>query len=319
MLILGNKRFVQVAFNNEAELERVVTDRYEDIFGPSSLFLPKTLIRTRDGFGTIPDGVVIDLGSKQWFMIEAELASHSVWNHIAPQIAKQITASSQRASKQILIDLAVETTRGDEAALEKFDAQGVEEIDIRAYLDEILAQDPVIGIPIDEIPDDLKEWASILRYKVNLWVVRKLVNIDSQSEIIFEIPEEFQPTWNISADHGGASQAVSNQEASLPGLLKIGLVAAGEHVTMSYKRRGGERHSFEGILEGNGTITVPSLHTTFPSLSSAAWNCMKSVGSPRPTVNGWDAWKTLDGRTLSEVRTSSQSATDTASGEAEAD
>src|SRR5690554_8221503 len=98
MLIFNNSKYVKTPFSNEDELEQVVISNYEHIFGPSSIYLPKKLIRTADGIGTIPDGFAIDLGTRKWYLVEAELLHHSVWNHIAPQVSKQVIAKIGRAS-----------------------------------------------------------------------------------------------------------------------------------------------------------------------------------------------------------------------------
>ena len=105
MIISGSKRFIESNFNNEEEIEQIVFENYEYLFGPSSFILPKTLIKTLDGTGTIPDGFAIDLSNRKWYLIEAELIKHSVWSHIAPQISKQIIASQQQISRNLLIEM----------------------------------------------------------------------------------------------------------------------------------------------------------------------------------------------------------------------
>ena len=81
--------------------------------------MPKALIKTSDGGGTIPDGFVIDLASRKWYLVEAELIQHSVWSHIAPQVTKQMIASQQTITKKILEDLLaayhITVTRPDPA------------------------------------------------------------------------------------------------------------------------------------------------------------------------------------------------------------
>lgn len=74
MLKLGNRIFIKDAFVDETEIETVVIENADYIFGPASIFLPKALIRTTGGVGTIPDGFVIDLAAKKWYIVEAELA-----------------------------------------------------------------------------------------------------------------------------------------------------------------------------------------------------------------------------------------------------
>ena len=39
-----------------------------------SVYLPKRLIRTLDDHGTIPDGFIVDIPNRQWFIVEVEVA-----------------------------------------------------------------------------------------------------------------------------------------------------------------------------------------------------------------------------------------------------
>lgn len=73
MIILGEQRFIETSFDNEEEIERVVLENAEYIFGADSYLLPKSLIKSAEGAGTIPDGYAIDFGSRRWFIVEAEL------------------------------------------------------------------------------------------------------------------------------------------------------------------------------------------------------------------------------------------------------
>lgn len=144
MLILNDRKFIKSPFDDEAELEQVIVDNYEHIFGPSSIYLPKKKIKTGDGAGTIPDGFAIDLASKKWYLVEAELLHHTVWNHIAPQVSKQAIASLQPYSKKIIQDLAVETYSSDETAKEKFQELGIKELNVRKVIQDILEKNQLL-------------------------------------------------------------------------------------------------------------------------------------------------------------------------------
>jgi hypothetical protein len=100
MIITTDKKYIKAPFVNENEIENVVINNYEYIFGPSSIYLPKALIKTSDGGGTIPDGFAIDLASRKWYLVEAELIAHNVWSHIAPQVTKQMIAPRQVRAKK---------------------------------------------------------------------------------------------------------------------------------------------------------------------------------------------------------------------------
>ena len=83
MIILDDKKLIESKFINEQEVEDLVIANSEHFFGPSSILVPKKKIKTKDGFGTIPDGFAIDLSARVWYIVEAELSHHNVWTHIA--------------------------------------------------------------------------------------------------------------------------------------------------------------------------------------------------------------------------------------------
>ena len=45
MLISSDKKFIETPFESEAELEKVVEEHHEDIFGSLSIYLPKQLVK----------------------------------------------------------------------------------------------------------------------------------------------------------------------------------------------------------------------------------------------------------------------------------
>lgn len=299
MLILSDRKFIDATFDSEQELEQVVVANSEYLFGPSSLYFPKALIRTKDGFGTIPDGFVIDLATRRWFVVEVELAKHNVWSHIAPQVAKQIIAAMNPASRQLLIDLIVDKVREDTATMEKFTDEEIEIIDIRRVLGEILETNPTVGMPIDSISSDLREWASTLRVSVKLWIVRKHVEFGHPERVLYEIPEEFRPALDTEQETLDASQH-ARYEVTVSDLIQSGLLRDGQKLFMTWKPRNGDKRQFEGIVKSSGEIEV--LGKPFASPSFAAIYALQSGGSNRTTENGWIKWKTESGALLSALR-----------------
>lgn len=309
MILFGDKRFIETTFENEAELENVVFDNYDYLFGPSSFVLPKKSIQTTDGFNTIPDGFVIDLASKKWYIVEAELCQHSFWSHIAPQISKQITAARKDVSRSLIIEIAVNKYMESSEIKEIFEDEEISEINVRSALDEILQKEPIVGIPIDRIPEDLRDWARTLRSPVKLWTIKKFVDLENQSNIIYEFPEEFRPdidTEDIENDEN--KRTISSNDVSIQDLINEGLIAAGTSIEMSYAPKIGNQKApkeskklYKGTIEADGSIVV--LNKKFSSPSYAALYCINDAGSPRKTVNGWTSWKTAHGSTLFEIRT----------------
>ena len=302
MLIFNETKFVKTPFANEAELEAVVIKNFEFLFGPNSIFLPKTLIKTANGGGTIPDGFAIDIAQEKWYLVEAELIHHSVWSHIAPQITKQLLASHQPQTKEALIDLSVKLYRKDNATKEKFDELNILEIDVRKVLANILATEPIIGVPIDGITDDLKDWARTLKYKVKLWLVSKFVEFNNPQNVIFELPEEFKPELDTETETNNDQEDkdIKRYDVAIIDLIENNLLAPGDTLHMSYKPRNGILKIYETTVLEDGSLKL--LGQVFSSPSYAALIGINDAGSTRPTVNGWVIWKTSSGKTLADLR-----------------
>jgi hypothetical protein len=277
-------------------------NNYEYIFGPTSIYLPKTLIKTGDGTGTIPDGFAIDLSSEKWYLVEAELLHHNVWGHIAPQIAKQVIASLQPISKKTIEDLAVDQYQNDETTKEKFDEQKIKEIDVRKVLGEILNKEPIIGLPIDAISGDLKEWARTLRYNVKLWTISKYVDFNDKNSVAYEFPEEFKPILDTEEEQEKDAKTgeLTRYEVSMADLIDKELLKPGQILLMEYKPRQGNKKRYEAEIQEDGSLKV--IDQIFSSPSYAALAGIQDAGSDRKTVNGWTSWKTESGKTLAEIR-----------------
>jgi len=303
MLILKDTKYIKAPFKNEDELEQVIIDNYEYLFGPSSIYLPKKLIKTGDGFGTIPDGFAIDLLEKKWYLIEAELLHHNVWQHIAPQISKQIIAALQPLSRRIIENIAVEQYQNEDTTKEKFNEQKIREINVRKVLSEILEKEPLIGLPIDDISSDLKEWARTLRYNVKLWRISKYVELNNPDNVIYEFPEEFRPEFDTEEENEtiASNNDTTRYDAKISDLINAGYINVGDIVVMEYKPRNGQKKKYEGQIIDDGSIAL--LGQSFSSPSYAALAGIQDAGSDRKTVNGWTSWrlKRLN-KSLAEIR-----------------
>lgn len=302
MLIFKETKFIKSPFDSEAELEQVIVNNYEYLFGPTSFYLPKAKIRTADGVGTIPDGFAIDIGQRKWYLVEAELMHHSVWNHIAPQVTKQILASQQSITKRILVDLAVEQYQTDAYTKEKFEELNIAAINVRQVVGDILETDPIIGVPIDGVTNDLREWARTLKYKVKLWVVSKFVEFNKPTNVVFEFPEEFKPELDTEEERKPqpANSEIAQYDVELTDLVNAGLLTIGEILTMIYRPRNGQQRKYDAKVLEDGSLEV--LGQQFSSPSYAALAGIQDAGSDRKTVNGWTSWKNNQNQSLADLR-----------------
>ncbi|KAF0123343.1 MAG: hypothetical protein FD151_329 [bacterium] len=304
MIIFDDKKLIETKFKNEQEIEDLVIANSEHFFGPSSVMIPKAKIKTKDGFGTIPDGFAIDIASRVWYVVEAELGHHNVWTHIAPQVTKQLLAVSRLETRQLLTELLVQMVTEDSSIKEKFEDEGIKEINIRKVLSDIFEKSPIIGMPINTVSNDLREWAETLKNDVRLWIVKKIVKKYSQFGaphiIAYEIPEEYRPILDTTERNDRSKSGIRTYDVSLSDLVNAGILLEGAELTLSYKPRGGKQRIYKGVLSLDGSITV--LEQNYSSLSYAAVACLQDAGSERTTVNGWTSWKTRDGKFLSQLR-----------------
>jgi len=300
MIILEDKKLIESKFTNEQEVEDLIVANSEHFFGPSSIFVSKMKIETKDRFGTVPDGFAVDLSTRIWYIVEAELSHHNVWTHIAPQVTKQLLAAGRPETRQLLTEILVEMVTQDSRTKEKFDDESIKEIDIRKVLGEIFEKPPIIGMPIDAITNDLRDWAATLKNDVKLWIVRKYVQFGNPRIIAYDIPEEYRPVFDTTDRGSQPKSGIKTYDVSITDLMEEGFLTAGTELTMSYKPRGGKQQTFTAKLASNGSLNV--LNQNFSSPSYAAIFCIQKAGSDRTTVNGWTSWKTPDGKFLSQLR-----------------
>ena len=300
MIILEDRKLIEAKFADEQEVEDLIIGNSEHFFGPSSIFLSKKKIKTKDGFGTVSDGFAVDLSTRIWYIVEAELSHHNVWTHIAPQVTKQLLAAGRPETRQLLTEILVEMVTEDTSTKEKFDDESIKEIDIRKVLGEIFEKAPIIGMPIDAVTNDLRDWAATLKNDVKLWIVRKYVQFGNPKIVAYDIPEEYRPVFDTTDRESQPKSGIKTYDVSITDLIAEGFLLAGTELTMSYKPHRGKQQIFTAKLESDGSLTV--LNQNFPSPSYAAIFCIQKAGSERTTVNGWTSWRTREGKFLSQLR-----------------
>ena len=296
MIVSASEKYFRTPFVDEAEIEKVVKDYAEYLFGSSILFLPKSKIRTVGGAGTIPDGFVVDVESEEWFMVEAELASHGTWQHIAPQVSRPLTAVDSQATRETILRVTLDLVKNDSGAADVFSDLGISQLDIHGKLQAILKKAPTVAIPIDGVPSDLQSWARTLKFDVKIWVIEKYQSLDGKT-IFYSIPDENVPTIATGMRHGqSTSTAVARWSQPYQEVMQAGLIKEGQKVLLEYGPRGKPKQTFEGFLRKEGV----EIEGKVMSLSAAAVYCIRQAGSPRETANGWLMWKTEDGTYLNE-------------------
>lgn len=290
MILHGNMSYSKAQTGLEQELEDFVLQNVEYFFGESCIVLPKSLISAADGTGTIPDAVVLNIDSREWFVVEVELGHHAVWDHIILQISKQFVASLQNHNKQKLISLAIQMVREKVELRQIFLDNEIAELDIIPTVQQIFSKPPIIAIPIDQVPEDLKLWAAaMVKTRVDFWIIEKYVN--ELGEILYNVSDNAAP--DISTSQNGRVIEQPRGSEWYTWLLQKRYINIGETLTMKYKG-----HTFSGIVRELG---IEITNGEIKSVSGSAIHYIKTIKPNAKTVNGYTKWRNSSNESLDDM------------------
>ena len=164
LLIDGVKYKPRTPKNEEREFHPMIKEHSKEIFGQDSLYFDfKHKLISGSGIGSIPDAYVITLCKPyDWYIVENELASHRVYEHIVPQISKFISGiENLRSQREIRDALYNEVTQDKvlKASVEK----KIHPEEIHRFLSSLVSKPPKIAIVIDEVTDEVREASKALK------------------------------------------------------------------------------------------------------------------------------------------------------------
>jgi hypothetical protein len=151
--------------NEEGEFHPLVKAQSKEIFGKDSIYFDvKTTLRSDSGIASIPDAYVIDLTEPfKWYVVENELATHPVYDHIVKQLTKFINGiDNQNSRAQILEMLYSQINRED--GLRATVLSKTETSDVYHFLSKLMLKLPKIIVIIDEKTAEVEEACQALKY-----------------------------------------------------------------------------------------------------------------------------------------------------------
>ncbi len=98
-------------------------EHISEIFGSSAEYFDiKTKTVSEAGIGSIPDGYLITFEGSQarWFIVEMELSSHPIHEHVVSQASKFKTGLDKPENRRRLADIFYEEIKSDSARKERF-------------------------------------------------------------------------------------------------------------------------------------------------------------------------------------------------------
>jgi len=159
MLLIDGVKYQEWEISDEDELEQMVIEHAQDIFGENSIYFDKKQkLKSLAGVGSIPDGLVIMFGSvPQWHIVEVELSSHDPYAHIVPQVDRFINAVENSNTRNKIVEALYGATVHDWVLGYKMRQAVGEHRDIHKFLSDLVSTLPTITIIIERNTEQLKE------------------------------------------------------------------------------------------------------------------------------------------------------------------
>jgi len=142
----------------EAKFEEMVNEHSKEIFGDNAIFFDlKKKIVSKAGIGGIPDGYVLIFSEPPvWCIVEAELSSHPVWEHIQPQVSKFFTLIKNPDSQNEIVTALYNEIRSNPITMLQVKRM-IGGREIHHFLSSLISKQPICVIVIDEKTEQLEE------------------------------------------------------------------------------------------------------------------------------------------------------------------
>lgn len=205
ILLKDGVRYIIHEYANEDELEKMVIEHYKEIFGENALFFNKQKIKTRSGIGTIPDGFVLSMDDNKWYIIEVELDSHPLYEHIVPQITKFNSAMKNPSSKKRMVKAFYDEIKEDATKIFKVQDENIKEL--YKFISETLDTKPEIIIAINSKTDELDEVCESLPFSSKIVEFKTFEKEDAPSDHV----HLFEPLYKYKFKKRGEGEETTEK------------------------------------------------------------------------------------------------------------
>jgi predicted transport protein len=168
--------------DEEKEFHPMIKEHYKEIFGENSIYFDvKHKLMSKSGIGSIPDAYVISVSKPyQWYVVENELASHPIYDHIVRQLTKFINGIKSQSTRNQILDTFYDEIRSDKL-LRAYVEKAIGSQEIYHFLSRLLSNPPQIVIVIDQKTEEVKEACQVLRYQTSIVEFKTFLREDAEN------------------------------------------------------------------------------------------------------------------------------------------
>lgn len=182
LIIDGVKYKLWIPKDEEREFHPMVKMHSEEIFGEDSIYFDvKHKLKSRSGIGSIPDAYVIKLSKPyEWYVIENELATHPIYDHIVKQLTKFMNGLKNPKSRQDILEALDEEISSD-SVLKTYVEKTIGSLQTYRFMSKLLSRFPKIVVVIDELSEEVKEACESLKYPIQFVEFKTFVREDAEN------------------------------------------------------------------------------------------------------------------------------------------
>ncbi len=197
-------RYSKKEYKLEVEFEKLVVDNSKTFFGEKTIFVDaKKKIDNNSLGGVIPDGFLFDFSDKknpEFYLVEVELAKHSFFGHIFPQITKFFAFFKNPSSQGKLIEKLYSIFDNDDELRQELKTK-IGKKEIFKFLKDTIENSQNILLIIDgekkELPEITETYTDTWGKMVKVAILKEYKTNGSNENSIFSLSPDFENIENI--------------------------------------------------------------------------------------------------------------------------
>lgn len=219
------KKFKEYPYTSEDEFEKDIITFHKLFFGEKTIYIDaKKKIESKSLGGTVPDGFFFDLSDisdPQFYIVEVELAIHSFYSHMFPQITKFFAFFKNYKTQKTLVEKIFSIVNTDNNLKKEF-KKYIGRQEIFKFLSDIIDNNQNILLIIDgekkELPEIMETYTDTWGKMVKHLTLKKYVH--GTDDVIFTIDPDYEKIDYIEAtvDEVEKTDVVYSEEFHLEGV-----------------------------------------------------------------------------------------------------
>ena len=265
-----------------------VKEHYREIFGANSLFIEGKRLESESGKGSVPDGFVLTLGeATQWHIVEIELSTHQLYDHIVNQVGRFINGVKNTVTQRKIIEAIYHQIQENKQRKAEFE-EAIGSGEIYKFLSDLISKSPVLTIIIEKRTKELDEALDILRYSPIKVVefqtfIREGVGLAVHAHLfepLYQPPPKKIIITEITKEEITTTPKVEKR-VTIKNLIDAGILKVDQVIYGWYRDK-----RYEARILRDGKIKLAHNGSEYDSLSAAG------TGILHYAVDGWTWWHT---------------------------